>query len=153
MKKFSKRISATHLITTIDPGDNIFRPPSINPKNHLKLFFEDDDRQDLNSSPKNHHVESIINFVKDTTTESSVILVHCFAGISRSTAVALGVKKLLNPEIENEKLSQWINDIRPNCVPNILVGMHFDNLLNLGGSFLDICIQIGNENLKRRFDL
>jgi predicted protein tyrosine phosphatase len=152
VKKTCKSFSATHLISTLDPGDRVFRPPSIDGKNHLQLWFEDEEDASKWSAPTIDHAQSILDF-GSRIPDNSRVVVHCFAGICRSTSVAIALKLFSDKNFPLSSVEEWINSIRPNAVPNLLLAKHFDEILNFSGSLVGVCKQIGDNNTKKNFDL
>lgn len=108
-----------------------------NHPNHHKEFFDDIcEEEDWGREPRLEHVERIVWFVRGLA-NSSRILVHCQAGISRSTATALGALVALGWN-ELEALEHVVSGHpkdRPFC-PNELILQHFDKLL--GGQLVEL---------------
>lgn len=65
------------------------------------------------------------------------VLIHCAAGKSRSTGVALGALALLHPQKKESELVAELLRIRPVAAPNILVVEHADAVANRGGRLVD----------------
>ena len=62
------------------------------------------------------------------------LLIHCHAGISRSSAVALAIiAKGLGAGKENRAFKE-LERINPNCAPNALVIWLTDEILERGGT-------------------
>jgi predicted protein tyrosine phosphatase len=74
-------------------------------------------------------------------------VVHCEAGISRSTASALALKIQAHGGIAGARA--WIDHERPHACPNMLLAEFFDNLLDLQGEFIALCDDIGATNINR----
>ncbi|MBC8325432.1 MAG: dual specificity protein phosphatase family protein [Verrucomicrobia subdivision 3 bacterium] len=111
-----------------NPGSLKFAHP-----NHHREFF-DDICEDFHwgREPRREQVERILEFVRKQP-EGTRFLVHCQAGISRSTATALGVLAALGWD-ENEVVARLAADHpegRP-FWPNRLILQHFDIVLKTG---------------------
>ena len=81
------------------------------------------------------HVESIIEFASGWDREAPM-LVHCWAGVSRSTAAALTVATVHNPGKEKD-LTQRLRDAAPHANPNMRIVRLADDLLGCGGRLVE----------------
>lgn len=127
----------THVISLLDPSDKRpSLPGHFQPQNHLFLQFEDDDNPENPRSPTLLHVKEIFDWV-DKTPPDAFILVHCFAGISRSTATAFALHFRESKNLSNTQ--RWLVAHRPKSVPNKLIAAHCDKLLNANGQLVGAC--------------
>ena len=70
------------------------------------------------------------------------LLVHCMAGISRSTACAIAIlARHLKPGRERE-IAEYVRKIRPQAMPNRLVLAHADELLHRNGALFGACDEV-----------
>lgn len=106
--------------------------PSFSHNNHLFVQFDDYPREEW-GGPTRADIQQIINWA-DTRSGGS-LLVHCAAGISRSTASAIGICSLWGMSTEDawnhvysSRPAQAFAEPRP-FEPNPLVLKHFDDLL------------------------
>ena len=61
---------------------------SVLPANHLKVSMDDiTEEMDGFTAPSEAHIDQVLNFVRGWD-RSAPLVVHCYAGISRSTASA-----------------------------------------------------------------
>ena len=148
VKKTVKRFSATHLISTLDPGDRVFRPPRILPQNHLQLWFEDEEDPGKSDAPTLQHAEIIHNWSSQLPPDARVV-VHCFAGACRSTSVGIALWLQHNGVHRLSQAVEWLKADRPLACPNLLLAEHFDQLLGMDGKLLDTCAQIGRLHVKK----
>ena len=82
--------------------------------------------------PSKKHVQSALNFADELN--GSSLLIHCHAGISRSSAVALAIiAKGLGAGKEKRAFKE-LERINPNCAPNALVIWLTDEILERGGA-------------------
>ena len=82
--------------------------------------------------PNKKHVQSALNFADELRGGS--LLIHCHAGISRSSAVALAIiAKGLGAGKEKRAFKE-LERINPNCAPNALVIWLTDEILERGGA-------------------
>lgn len=96
---------------------------------YSKMNAEWAGRGDSNFVPKKEQFERIIKFV-NTLPENARILVHCAAGISRSTATGLGI--LANEGWDEAKAVQHLVNKHPQdraFWPNDIILGHFDEML------------------------
>lgn len=83
-------------------------------KNVLCMDFLDCDDQ-LYNAPREHHINSIIQFAKKIS-QNNKILIHCMAGISRSSACAMIL--LQEHGLNSENAYNEIIRVRPQSMPN-----------------------------------
>jgi predicted protein tyrosine phosphatase len=77
--------------------------------------------------PEPRDARRVINFWRRTRSEASGYVVHCWAGVARSTATALA---LLYLETGSEaEAARRLREVRPQAQPNMLLVRHFDRLL------------------------
>jgi predicted protein tyrosine phosphatase len=137
VKRAAKRIEATHLLTMLDPGRTVFRPPRIAPANHLRLSFLDEDRDGFPFCPEKHHVERILKWGRDLPDGASVV-VHCEAGVCRSSAAAF---LLVAQELGVDRAQKAIDLVvaeRPVAMPNMLMVRLGDELLCASGRLVEV---------------
>ena len=101
--------------------------------NHLKLTMHDIAMPvDGMKPPGTGQVEELITFIKSWDRERPM-LVHCWAGISRSTASAFIAQCILNPDKSETDLATELRQLSPSATPNPLIIAHADALLNRHG--------------------
>ena len=77
--------------------------------------------------PSEKHINKALNFAAKISCGS--LLVHCFAGVSRSSGIALAIiAKGLGPGKEKEALKE-LQKINPFCMPNKLIVWFTDEIL------------------------
>ena len=92
-----KATGASHIMTVMAKVDQVQRPASVLEINHLRVQVDDiTEHMDGFVAPCETHIEQILNFVRSWD-RSAPMVVHCFAGISRSTASAFAAACMLNP--------------------------------------------------------
>ena len=97
---------AQHVVTLLKDVDLVRRPDTIVPANHLVLGMDDITEQ-LNGyvAPADEHVTKLIAFVRRWN-RTKPLVIHCYAGISRSTAGAFVVACALNPQRDELSIAQ-----------------------------------------------
>ena len=99
--------------------------------NQLKVIIEDVHFSDYPDAPKKKHIKRILDFTAGLENQECKLLIHCAAGISRSTAAAIAV--LAQQGLDPDKAVRHVSGIRNISYPNELITQHADEFLNLGG--------------------
>jgi predicted protein tyrosine phosphatase len=141
---------ATHILSLIDQGAKVYTPSACQGK-HLILHMEDIEEKDRLGSPKIEQIAQAIEWARNLPADARVI-VHCEAGVSRSTAMAFGVWAVHNPTTDLKIGAEWLKAIRPVACPNLLIAEHIDKLLNFNGEFVTICDGIGEWRMLKIID-
>ena len=88
---------ARSLVTLLNPGTAVKRPGSIASARHLYIAVGDIvEEQAGHILPSDAHVRALLDFVADWD-RAAPLLIHCFAGVSRSTAAAFIAACALTP--------------------------------------------------------
>lgn len=148
VKKTVKRFAATHLVTMLDVGDRVFRPPRIGAASHLQLNFEDEEDPTKWAAPTIDHARTILEFGRSLPGDARVV-VHCFAGACRSTASALALWLQANGVDRLEEGAAWLRADRPQACPNLLLARYYDDILGMGGKLVEECDRIGADSANR----
>jgi predicted protein tyrosine phosphatase len=152
VKKTVKRFDATHLVTTLDVGDSVFRPLRIPAANHLRLNFDDEEDPSKSSAPTIQHAQAILDFGSRLPGDAKCV-VHCFAGQCRSTAAGLALWLQVNGHTRLEEGAAWLATVRPDACPNLLLARHFDQIFELDGQLVELCDRIGINSINRKWKL
>ena len=130
---------ATKTVSLLDPDNPQFH---FGDEDHLVLRFEDAEEQDKGHSwskdwvfPSSDHLEEVLDFTKDLT-EDDNLLVHCHAGVSRSTAVALAV--CLQHGCRPKQAFDWVRSVRPQLWPNDFLTKFADEKFFCKGSLVEL---------------
>ena len=124
---------ARHVVTLLRLVDRVQWPRHIVPENHLVLSVDDIvDHAEGYTAPAEEHVGRLIDFARawDRTTP---MVVHCFAGISRSTGAAFTAACALNPKRDESEIARAIRAASPTAQPNARIVGIADRLLNRNG--------------------
>jgi predicted protein tyrosine phosphatase len=134
---------ASHLITVMADVHKVQRPRSIAAENHLVISM-DDITMPLEGfvAPQSSHVEQILDFGRRWD-RAAPLVIHCYAGISRSTASAFALACALNPERDEIDIARRIRKDSPTAHPNRLIVGHADELLGRKGRMIDALTEIG----------
>ncbi len=111
----------------------ITTPQAIASDNHLKLAMNDISAPAAGyATPGRLHVEQLLDFVSRWP-QTSPLLIHCWAGISRSTAAAFITLCVNNPDIDEMFLARVLRQASPSATPNKLIVHLADGLLSRDG--------------------
>ena len=140
----AKQSGAKHLITLISAGTEVERPEGIKKDNHLLLEMNDiaSPAEDM-TEPNAVHVEQLIDFV-DAWDQKNPLLIHCWAGISRSTAGAFIASCRLNPKMEENEIAVALRTASPSASPNPLLISIADRILDRQGRMVEAIRKIGS---------
>src|SRR5580693_7023716 len=124
---------ARHVVSLIGDEGHVVRPHSVAPENHLRLRLHDISAPlDGYIMPGEEHVADLIRFVRGWDRRSPLV-VHCFMGISRSTASAYASVCALNPQRDEASIAQALRRASPTATPNIRIVSLADRLLGRDG--------------------
>ncbi|QOZ27661.1 tyrosine phosphatase family protein [Bradyrhizobium sp. CCBAU 51753] len=127
---------ASHVLTVMANVDQVPRPPSVLPANHLKVSMDDiTEVMDGFVAPNEAHIERVLAFVRGWDRRAPMV-VHCYAGISRSTASAFAAACALNPHRDEMAIARLIREASPIAQPNRLIVSLADKALGREGRML-----------------
>src|SRR5262249_13961643 len=134
---------ASHVLTVMANVDQVQRPVSVLPANHLKVSMDDiTEQMDGFVAPCEDHVERVLAFVRSWD-RAAPMVVHCYAGISRSTASAFAAACMLNPHRDEAAIARQIRAASPTAQPNRLTVGLADGLLGRDGRMLRALDEMG----------
>ena len=138
---------ASHVLTVMANVDQVQRPVSVLAANHLKVSMDDiTEHMDGFVAPCEVHVEKVLAFVRGWD-RAAPMVVHCYAGISRSTASAFAAACLLNPQKDELAIARQIRAASPIASPNRLIVSLADRLLGRDGRMLRALDEMGPGNM------
>jgi len=133
----------SHLVTLINGETLVPTPASITPDRHLRL-----DMNDICEPvsglvlPCEEHVADLLQFALDWD-RNAPLLIHCWAGISRSTAAAFISLCALNPEADELDLAKALREASPTAYPNRRLVALGDEALSRRGRMIAAVERIG----------
>ena len=138
-----KSTRASHLISLIKDGTPVERPESIPVDRHLYLGIDDIiEPMDGLITPAEEHVQTLLSFI-DTWDQSQPMVVHCYAGISRSTAAAFISLCAVRPERSEIDIAKRLRAASAIATPNILLVGLADRMLDRKGRMVEAINSIG----------
>jgi len=149
---------AQHVVTLLRRTDRVTRPVHILERNHLVLSVDDIAAPiDGMTMPAEEHVARLIAFA-GAWDRTAPMVVHCFAGISRSTAGAFVAACALNPQRDETAIAQAIRAASRTAQPNAAIVAIADRLLKRDGRMIRAVESIGpaflaEEGVPFRLDL
>lgn len=129
-----------HIISICDPSEPSV-PGYTQVSHRLRLEFDDittpiDDPEDVLAAPAD--ILQVIDFTQAMRTCGEDVLIHCFAGVSRSTAVALIVYAVLLGVGKEEEALAYVLKARPQAEPNPWIVELADEALGRKGKLLQV---------------
>ena len=134
---------ASHVLTVMAKVEQVARPPSIVTANHLRVQVDDiTEALDGFVAPADSHVAQVLDFVRGWDRKAPLVI-HCYAGISRSTASAFAAACMLNPHRDELTIARQIRDASPSASPNRLIVALADAALGRKGRMVRALDEIG----------
>jgi predicted protein tyrosine phosphatase len=142
-----KATGASHILTVMANVAQVQRPKSVLPANHLRVQMDDiTEAMDGFVAPSDSHIEQVLNFVRGWD-RSAPLVVHCYAGISRSTASAFAAVCALNTHRDEISIARQIRAASPIASPNRLIVSLADKALGREGRMLRALDEMGPGNM------
>ena len=137
------RSGAERVLSLLAAGTEVTRPASIARENHLHLVMHDIAvAQDGMTMPGEDHVRNLLDFARKWD-RAKPMVVHCYAGISRSTASAYIIAAALAPKRNEAELAQTLRKLSPSATPNPRLIAVADTLLSRQGRMIEAIEAIG----------
>jgi len=134
---------ASHLITLINLDTPVERPDTIPPENHLFIGINDIVAPaDGLVLAADDHVGSLIDFIEQWD-QTQPLVIHCYAGISRSTAAAFIALCVKRPERDERAIARSLRSASPLATPNARLVAIADRLLGRDGRMIAAIEAIG----------
>jgi predicted protein tyrosine phosphatase len=137
------KTGARSLVTLLSPGTEVGRPIEIRPERHLYLAVSDivapAPGQVL---PDATHLDDLLGFVH-AWDRAEPMVIHCFAGVSRSTAAAYIAACALAPKRDEFAIARAIRAASPTATPNPRLIALADVALGRNGRMNEAIASIG----------
>lgn len=143
-----KRCGASHVVSLLDMNTRAPRPGV---QGHLVEHMEDAEHQQINDAPKLEQIERVLAWTKELPADAR-LLVHCHAGVSRSTAMAMAIW-VQQHGTDFEACDTWLQLVRPQAAPNRLIAAHADRVLGTKGRLLKLAHDITARSMFVKFDM
>jgi predicted protein tyrosine phosphatase len=136
------RLGASHVVTLLREPP-VPTPEGIAAGNHLRVSINDISApQDGLVHPAAAHIEELLHFVRRWD-QKAPMLIHCWAGISRSTAACFITHCALNAPGREDDVAREMRRLSPTATPNALMVQLADELLERNGRMLQAIQGIG----------
>lgn len=137
------RVRPSHLLSAISAESMPATPLPIAPGQHLKLSFNDiNEPRDGLIHPSEAHIGELLTFARSWDSRQPLV-VHCWAGISRSTAAAFITLCAHNRAGQEAAIADALRAASPTATPNPLMIAHADRLLGRDGRMIEAIEAIG----------
>lgn len=134
---------ARSLVSLVNDAVGIKRPVQIAPERHLFLGLSDIVvSQPGFTLPQQQHVAELLAFVRRWDRVAPMVI-HCYAGVSRSTAAAFIAACALQPECSEQSHAQYIRKLSPTATPNPRLVQLADDFLQREGRMVAAIAAIG----------
>ena len=133
----------SHLVTLLDPASMIETPAGLSAERHLRVGVNDiaEPMEGL-VVPCEEVVVDLIAFARDWD-ERAPMLIHCWAGISRSTAAAFTIACERSAPGKEADIARALREAAPHAYPNRRIVTLADDLLGRRGRMVDAVEAIG----------
>jgi predicted protein tyrosine phosphatase len=143
---------ARHIITLLRDISLVERPRAVEAKNHLHIDVDDITcAVDGYTHPCADHVARLIRFVQNWDRFAPMVI-HCYAGISRSTASAYAAACALNPERDEMLIAQEMRCASRTAMPNRLIVSLADQILGRQGRMIAAIQSMGPGDMASEAD-
>ena len=143
---------ASHMVTLLRLIDRVQRPATIAQANHLILGMDDITvPMDGYIIPCDEHVTALITFVRGWDRVRPLVL-HCYAGISRSTAGAYVAACALNPGRDEGAIARELRRASATATPNSRLVALADRMLGRDGRMVAAIDAIGRGEIAYEAD-
>ncbi|HVG52321.1 MAG TPA: protein-tyrosine phosphatase family protein [Xanthobacteraceae bacterium] len=134
---------ARHVVTLLGVDDIVRLPAGVDPGDYLRLHVHDiTDAVEGQIVPGAEHVERLVHFVRRWN-RAAPMVIHCYAGISRSTAAAFTTICALNPNRDEADIAQALRSASPTAMPNARIVKLADQILGRDGRMVSAIAGIG----------
>lgn len=135
--------SASHLVTLLQDEIVVDTPSLIQPELHVRLHVHDiAGHIEGYIAPGEEHIARLIDFAQ-AWNGAGPMVIHCWAGISRSTAAAFVSLCALNPDASEIAIAWRLRQASPTAQPNRLMVSLADAALARSGRMIQAVEAIG----------
>ena len=136
-------VSAGQLVSLINGQMMPPTPVTLDQNQHLKLSMNDIENPVSGQvTPSTQHVEQLVEFTLQWDQQHPMVI-HCWAGISRSTAAAFISLCALNPQTSEHQIAQTMRENSATATPNSLLVSCADQVLGRSGQMVKAIDAIG----------
>ncbi len=137
------RTQAIKVISILSPGTEFPMFETVRGDDHLCLSFNDVAATSPGMlGPQSHDLNRLLLFIRNWD-QQSPMLIHCWAGVSRSTAAAYIATCMLNPKRDEAELAAALRNASPSATPNPMLIALADTALAREGRMRRAIVDIG----------
>jgi predicted protein tyrosine phosphatase len=115
------RSKASHVLTWLQDEIVVETPPLILPERHIRFHIHDISEPLIGyAAPAREHIDQLVEFALAWGGRGPIV-VHCWAGISRSTAAAYTALCAINPDASETLIAARLREASPTAYPNRLM--------------------------------
>ena len=108
----------SRVVSLLDPGSQFPVLDGFRDDQHLRMSVHDiEEDMEGFDRPGPHHMQAILNFVQSWD-RAEPILIHCYAGLSRSTATAFITACAHNPQVDEHEIARALREASEHAAPN-----------------------------------
>ncbi len=138
-----RAVGAKSLVTLINASTVVPRPPEIAPDRHLFVGMSDiTEHMDGQILPESAHVAQLLTFIRRWD-QAEPLVIHCYAGVSRSTAAAYIAYCALHPQACEFETARLLRAMSPSATPNARLVALADAHLRREGRMIAAIAEIG----------
>jgi predicted protein tyrosine phosphatase len=143
LEETARTTGATSLITLINVNTPVATPQGITRERHLFVGLSDiTQSMEGHVLPETAHVAQLLDFVAHWD-KREPLLIHCYAGVSRSTAAAYISYCALHPQACERATAQRLRQLSPTATPNARLIELADAHLQREGRMIAAIAEIG----------
>lgn len=140
---FATETGARDIVTLIKDVTRVETPPGVEAGRHLVINVSDiTEAREGEILAGAAHIQRFID-VAEGWDRAAPLLIHCYAGVSRSTAAAFIAACMLRPDRSEAEWAGAIRAASPTATPNLHLVRLADDMLGRGGRMADAIAAIG----------
>jgi predicted protein tyrosine phosphatase len=113
-----RQSGARSLVTILTAGASLVRPCEISRERHLRIAVSDIDApRGGHILPGEEHINRLLAFLEEWD-RSAPLVIHCYAGVSRSPAAAFVAACALSPRRSEMEIARELRRVSPTATPN-----------------------------------
>ncbi len=142
MPHYVRELEPARLVSIIQPELQPARPAEVTRDAHLRVAVHDIAEPEFDCVLiEEAHVRQLIGFIEAWDAAEGALLTHCYAGISRSTAVALIACYVKTGDGETSAVT--LRTAAPHAAPNRRIISLADTVLGCAGALIDARERMG----------
>ena len=134
---------ARSLVTILTAGASMARPCEIAPQRHLRIAVSDiESPMEGHILPATTHIEQLLDFAQ-AWDRVAPLVIHCYAGVSRSPAAAFIMACALTPTRSERDVALNLRQASPTATPNLRLIALADRIMDRRGRMIEAIASIG----------